>query len=260
VAFNIRHYSIGFVEIVPPDRIALCGSGTLVCLGKVRGILTAAHVWHVVAKLPRVGLYLYPAGRREWHSIREHIALMEPLIFGGEFADELGPDLAFVRLTDQKAAELEAHSTFLNLERNEERGLQPVPEGWMYIDAIAGGVEEFGQKITEHGSGKTIIQEGLINVGFTKRIDDGREGFDRLEFTPEPVQDVALPGSYGGTSGGGCFRMFSQGGPEVLRYQLIGVAYFETRKAGMADKILCHGPVTLRDQLMPAIRKKWLCG
>jgi hypothetical protein len=97
--------------------------------------------------------------------------------------------------------------------------------------------------------------------GFTRVLGDGRDGFDRLEFTPETDSDYVAPHSYGGMSGGGCFRVYfpriegSENDP--LTFHLLGVAFFETTLAGKADKIICHGRRSLTDKLLPAVRAKW---
>src|SRR5262245_8703910 len=117
-----------------------------------------------VSALPNVGIYLYPLRNTELHAIRENLQLLDAVFFEGDFNDGLGPDLAFVRFTDKKKSEIEKHSVFLNLNRNEEKIAAGPPEGSTSVsDAVVGGVYELGQRINEYGDRKAIIQNSLFN-------------------------------------------------------------------------------------------------
>lgn len=258
---NLAHYSMGFLELIPPSRVELRGSGTLVRVGKTYGILTAAHVWHTIKDYPLVGIYLYPPRKTEMHSVSEELGLMDVVIFDNKHEDDLGPDIAFVRIRDDKVASIEKHSTFLSIERDEQRARIEMPVGSKAIDIVVGGVEAFGQKINIRDERKLVVQNSLANMGRARPIGDGRDGFDRLEFTPEPDEDFVAPPSYGGMSGGGCFRVYfpkeHEGEVQPFNFHLLGVAFYETKAAGKADKIICHGRRSLFDKLLPAVRSKW---
>jgi hypothetical protein len=100
---------MGFLELIHPDRVELRGSGTLVRVGKTYGILTAAHVWRAVREFETVGIYLYPPRKAEVQSIREDVKFMDAVTFENGSDDEFGPDIAFVRLTSNKATSIEKH-------------------------------------------------------------------------------------------------------------------------------------------------------
>ena len=258
---NLAHYSMGFLELFPREGVSLRGSGTLVRVGNTYGVLTAAHVWRVIRDLPEVGIYLYPARKREIHSITEDMQVVDAVVFESGLDDEFGPDIAFVRLRDTKAAAIEKHAIFLSLEKDEQKANATAPDNSMIVDVVVGGVEELGQKINMHEDRKLVIQNSLANTGRTKVLEDGRDGFDRLEFTSEPGPEFVLPTSYGGMSGGGCFRVYfpANGGTdaEPIAFHLLGVAFYETKLDGKADKIICHGRNSIRGKLLPAIREKW---
>ncbi len=259
---NLAHYSMGFLELIPPNRVELRGSGTLVRVGKLHGILTAAHVWRVVRDLRVVGIYLYPPRKAEVHSITEEVELLDAVTFESGNDDALGPDVAFVRLRESKAASIEKHGTFLSLEKDEQRARAGAPDGAIACDVVVGGVEALGQKINEFEGRKLVVQKSLAHAGYAQALDDGRDGFDRLEFTPEPDADFVPPHSYGGMSGGGCFRVYfprQEDGVEFepLAFHLLGVAFFETKLEGKADKIICHGRRSLTDKLIPVVRARW---
>jgi hypothetical protein len=261
VDLNLSRYSMGFLELFPPDRVALRGSGTLVRLGKTYGILTAAHVWQVVSKLPKVGIYLYPPRGREVHAITEDIQLLDAVSFGNKNDDQFGPDIAFVRLRPSKATSIEKYATFLSLERNEEKATAPAADDSKTMDAVAGGVDELGQKENVLGNRKLVIQNSVLLCGHAEKIADGHDGFDRMEFTPSLGPEFVPPSSYGGMSGGGCFRVYFPssgiGTPEPIAFHLLGVAFYETTNENKPDKLICHGPVSLHEKLIPAVREKW---
>ena len=175
--------------------------------------------------------------------------------------DDLGPDIAFVRLTQDKATSIERHSVFLNLEKNEQQANDGAPENSISVDVVVGGVEELGQKINMQGDRKLIVQNSLLHVGHAGSIEDGRDGFDRLLFTPMPGPEFVPPSSYGGMSGGGCFRVYFPADrgydADPLAFHLLGVAFWETKVDGKADKIICHGRVSMREKLLPAVRANW---
>lgn len=258
---NLAQYCTGFLEIFRPDRAELRGSGTLVRVGKTFGILTAAHVWRAIRALPEVGIYLYSARQREIFSVTEDMRLLDAVTRESASEDEFGPDIAFVRLTENKAATIEKYSTFLSLEKDEQKAKAGAPENSVIVDAVMGGVEELGQTINMYEDRKLIVQNALLHVGHTRGIEDGRDGFDRLEFTPEPGPEFVPLRSYGGMSGGGCFRVYlpADAGFQVepIAFHLLGVAFYETTMDGKADKIICHGPVSMRQKLLPAVREKW---
>jgi hypothetical protein len=252
---------MGFLELFAPGRVELRGSGTLVRIGKTYGILTAAHVWRTIREFETVGIYLYPQRKLEVQSIREDPRLFDAVTFENSGEDALGPDIAFIRLTPSKATSIEKHAAFLSLEKDEQRAQAGGPAGSVTCDIVVGGVEALGQKINIYEERQLVIQNSLANVGFAHEIDDGRDGFDRLEFTPEPVADFVFPDSYGGMSGGGCFRVYFPRGKgsedEPIAFHLLGVAFFETKLDGKAHKIICHGRRSLTDKLLPAVRAKW---
>jgi hypothetical protein len=126
---------------------------------------------------------------------------------------------------------------------------------------VAGGVEELGQKENLFENRKLVIQNSLLLIGQAKLVADGRDGFDRLEFTPDHDAEFVPPSSYGGMSGGGCFRVYfpshGDGQPEPIAFHLLGVAFYQTKVDGKPDTLICHGGVSLREKLLPAVRAKW---
>jgi hypothetical protein len=230
----------------------------LVALGNIRGILTAAHVWDGIANLRTIGFYQNAIRRTQIQNTQEEVDNLDVIKLGSAPYDEFGPDIAFVKLTAAKAAAIEVHSSFVYLDRHVET-IANVDKELFAIDVIVGIVDELGQTEIQHGERKVVRLESLANVGAARVIQDGRDELDRIEFTPIPEEGFSLPASYGGTSGGGCFRALLSEPPEpkVVAYYLTGVVFWETKLDGRADKIICHGPRTIYEKLFPAIVEKW---
>jgi hypothetical protein len=251
---RIEGCSVGFLQLFD-DGVEPLGSGTLVRIGNVAGIITAAHVWSIIVtkKLARVGFYHYAARRREIQSAVEEVPFLSEIAVGRNSDDALGPDIAFVKLPSMTAATLGSLGTFLNIDKHRETVAALDAKDIYRVDAVAGLVAEWDKTVTTHGKGKAVRVEGFTNIGNANKIDDGRDGFDRFEFTPQTEPGFKLPKSYGGTSGGGLFRTYLDR-DRIARVALMGVAFWETTVDGKADKIICHGPESIYEKLVPMVR------
>ena len=254
---KIAGYSVGFLEL-SEDDVEPLGSGTLVRVGKVAGIITASHVWDAIVakKLDRIGFYQNAYRRREIQSLVEDIAFLSEVTIERKPYDDLGPDIAFIKLSPSKVATLESLGTFLNIDKHQATIAALDDTDTYRIDAVAGLVAEWDKTVTMHGRAKVIKLDALTNIGTAKRIEHGRDGFDRLEFTPEPEAGFNLPSSYGGMSGGGLFRTYL-GRDYIARIALMGVAFWETVADSRADKMICHGPTSIYEKLVPLVKERW---
>src|SRR6266849_6444149 len=99
--------------------IALAGSGALVTVGPIRGILTAAHVLKELPDRGQVGLIQFSTNPLlQKQSI--DVYLTDRLTIGGEHNGADGPDIGFLRLASHQAATLDATNVFFNLSKREE--------------------------------------------------------------------------------------------------------------------------------------------
>lgn len=241
--------SIGFLKISSSEPEPL-GSGTLVRVGRARGIITAAHVWEAMECHDRVGFYLNSTRRSEIQSALALTSDLVTTIVEAKPRDEAGPDLAFIKLPDRTASLLEMHGVFLNVDRHRDIVDEQTKTDDATHDAVVGMIAEWEPSVTMRGEARVVRLNALTNVGVAWDLEDGREGCDRLRFTPMPEQGFMLPNSYGGVSGGGLFRVFVNEESES-RVSLFGLAYWETMKDGKADEIICHGPQSIYGKLFP---------
>src|SRR5258708_4255457 len=118
---HVRRFTVGFVLADPPAPRGL-GSGVLVSIGRVHGIIPLAHVAEAYRNRTRIGLLRFS---------RDEIVQMQKLMLGDTttvyIEENIGDprwtnpgavDLAFTQLADNDVATLSATCVFLNWELN----------------------------------------------------------------------------------------------------------------------------------------------
>lgn len=255
-------YTIGFAKLEVRDKVedaAGAGSGTLVSVGKVRGILTAAHV---LAHLPdngEVGIVEYRG--QTLHYRKRSIEMMNTtkiLLRGDAFGPE-GPDLGFLRLAPDTVGWFEAIGSFYNLlkHRSDSSGAPPSTSS---TDAVVGMIDERtkdlpGERPCERRKGF----EALFSNGTTSGEREVA-GYDLFDFTPTDYPDFTLPGDYGGTSGGAVWRIYLKVDgekPEIAGVRLWGVPYYQSKTEKGGHVLTCHGMNGVYGTLLDAIVARW---
>lgn len=249
---HVRQFTIGFVLTDPPAPKVL-GSGVLLSVGNVSGILTCAHVADEYRLRTEIGLLRFS---------RDGILQMQKLMLEGTTTivmatDDIGKnsnafDLAFTRLPEQDVATLNATCAFLNSDLNMKKFTSGEPSHSAHVDAVFGLVDEFsGMPIAEGGYVTTPMQ-GVLTPG---HIKERKNGAMTLECMADNIPQ--LPKCFGGTSGGGLWRMYlnqgDDGSYKEVQTRLCGVASFQRD----ATHIVCQGIERLDQELIPAIRRQW---
>jgi len=243
VELKLGLHAIGFVRFLPNDQIRGMGSGTCVRFGKLRGILTADHVVDKWDRDNEVGLVQFPIRENQFQRTRLPRKYLDEVRVGFKPYDDTGPDIAFVKLPLVEGGSIEAASSFFDFEKQRELAFKSPPHNADQFDFVAGIIEKWqGQPSVQGQMAKTVIN-GLLNMGDAVPISDGRDGYDRLRFTPTPEKGFALPPTYGATSGGGLMRLFLEKGTKnMIELRLLGPVYYETApKEGAVRDLICHG-------------------
>ncbi len=260
---HIGRFTLGFLEIVDNESLKVCGSGTLVQLGGIAGIITCAHVVERILqnKNKEVGLLCFPVRRQQPQSFKIPLQLLETLPFGAPKWTQEGPDIAFVKLPSQAVAHLRNFANVLSLEAQLDRRADPAPAGTVQGDLVAGVIDEWTSPPILLKQTTRIMHTCLLNTGHAEALPDAGVAFDRFEFTPAPTDEDAPPFSYGGSSGGGLWRIWISAANDqpsrLMERRLVGVAYFQTDLVGGARKVICHGLASIYDILIPAIHDRW---
>jgi hypothetical protein len=246
----LRRHSVGFLRLDPSRGSSSAGSGALVRIDRHRGILTAGHVLSLLENLEQeVGLVHFPE-RRKFQSHR--IDMQKQIcVFEGKNTEnsQTGPDMAFLRLNDTDASSIEARDLiFFDLMR--DRGGRR--EGERILRSIVGVVHEATTRVPTSPDIHTNSYTALVGVG-TIRNEYQHQGYDFIDFEISHGEEVPEPGSYVGMSGGALWRMIINDRSEVRLDGIQGIAFYETPATG-PRRLICHGPKSVYDVLVPKVR------
>jgi len=261
----INEYSVSlFREHVP------YGSGTLVCIGGLCGILTAHHVSDPALRVRGAGeeaLTVVFAEQVHRFDIPLHTDSFkrryDEVVVGAyhESHDSQGPDLAFIHLFDpSKLAILKSKKLFYSLDQAKVQSVRNLPyrqKPWWIWGAPAerhsiqrpSEVGEFLARVHHFCGQATFVDErssGCFDY-IRLKIDSGRNAF---------------PADCKGMSGGGAWLARPIFDPQVgiasLNFKppiLAGVAFYESDVQNCSRTITCHGPASLYEALYHAIQR-----
>ncbi len=261
VVESIGDMTVGFVSVTRRDNEEVgepAGTGTLVLIDGMRGILTASHV---LAHLPRngqVGLVRFRDKPDDFQRTFVDMRLTETFALGGASFGPSGPDVAFLRLPDDLAGSLNATNVFFNLTKRPRDELMASLDTKPYADAVAGVIAE--RTIVADSPIPNTIRKGLKAHLLLGNVVDDREadGLDVLDFKIEFGEPDRPPVTYGGVSGGAMWRVtFGVDFKSVHSRTLVGMAFYESDADADGRRFLtCHGPRTIYGPLIDLVRAK----
>ena len=260
----ISNYTIGFVHLSNSNGLEQAmpgGSGVLVSVGQVYGILTAAHV---LARLPHkgeIGLVDFLRAAKRVQKLKFDMHLTDRVSFPIAGWGPNGPDMGFLKLPPNAIENLKMAKSFKNLDLARERALNPEAPTNQFYDSILGVI---GEKTTDVAP----VRPDTRIRGFEARFQIGQitpinaiDEMDRCLFVPKDQGDLAMPESFGGTSGGGIWRTYwkldAEQKPQVVEDRLCGIAYYESDKVGRSRIITCHGPKSIYLGMIKLIQERW---
>jgi hypothetical protein len=233
---KVKHFTVGFGRA--GEEPTAKGSGVLVKHGELTGILTCAHVDKYLRELKGpVGLVRLNRGPMEqfgalnMEEVDSYVAGEEPWPAGGE-------DLAFIHLPPHLVGDIAKDCVFLDAEKNFTK---PQPEDCsplIQVHAVFGLVESFTGGTTRQDGRAMTLLKGVLTSGILR---DFTALSATLECFEENLPD--LPDSFGGTSGGGLWRVYVRKREdesfEAVHHRLIGIASSEDK--GTPPRIRCQG-------------------
>jgi hypothetical protein len=232
---KVRTFTVGFGRA--GETPAAKGSGVLVRLGDMSGILTCAHVEDHLRKLKiPVGLVRFNRGSVEQFGMLDLEEVFSFVRGQDPWEDE---DLAFIHLPPHLVGNIEKDCAFLNVEKNSTK---PEPDGSTTVfgvHAVFGLVDEFTGATTREGRRATTVLRGVLTSG---TLRDFNPSTAMLDCSEANIPD--LPASFGGTSGGGLWRVYMRksedGSLEAFHHRLIGIASSEDRSTTPPRWIRCQ--------------------
>jgi len=248
---QLSYFSVGLTKRVEGAGSTVIGSGTLVSVGGRRGILTCGHVAEVYKDLAEIGMvHFAKAGDQkrivQLGETRTIILESSPEWSEGEL------DLAFTLLPHSVASSIAAQHLFMNMEINKGKMDVGEPQGAGWTDAMLGLVAEFSAKPFVDSGQFISPMRGVLHTGNVIAQENGL-----LTIKPKAYNLDKLPGSFGGMSGAGLWRVHfteSEAGPTILRYTLIGVTSWENKET---KAVACQGWDRIDQALIPAIEKEF---
>jgi len=241
---------VGFVRLQADGTALLCGSGTLIRIGDVEGILTAAHVVDAL-RTGELGLLLFTRpnaiNRFKVTVQRDDLVVAD----GWDATTCTGPDLGFVRITNpERVAALKAY-------------------GCLFTDLVGKPARSLDRSAKQNNC--------LCGVVNATRVDGRNGDFDRTGFTAmlspvryretradnrllivEPVFGALTPpDTYQGVSGGALWT-FQDGDYPAEARLILGVASRE-EKDGVGDvgAIVLETVVSIGNFLLPAMQRRY---
>jgi hypothetical protein len=258
------------------------GTGTLVEVNGVKGILTAEHVIH------------NPEGKRFDNSSNSKQSLDIPVtIFREDFPENLpeaetarfrvrglrwypeyrkdksfgdwGPDLAFIQLDESlpQVASLKAKKSFCNLSKDIRKRTN-LNRGRHDFFAFVGAPSEWikqGQKATNNSLVKLLNTAAFFCTDYIYHPNAG--GFAFLDIRCGPDPKCKIPDDFAGVSGGGLWfiKVEKDAVPPnvpVHDFWLVGVAFLQVEKVGQPTAIRGHGPNSIYKRFLGELRQNFL--
>lgn len=237
------------------------GTASLVQIGSLRGLLTAAHVLEILPDCGQISVVRFPRKGDQRQTQKIEMSLAEKVKLSGEKFGPEGPDLGFLKLPPVNVSNLQATNSFLNLEKSDDEILDINNSVSDHVDVVLGVVEEWTERHAgERPTERVVVLQMLAGYGDIIKTTE-KNDFDFYTFLASYDDDFRKPDSYGGVSGGGLWRIFVQknedGDREVLSRSLIGLAFYEEHGDNGCHTIVCHGVKSIYRQLTAKLCKKW---
>ena len=265
VSAYVADFTVGFAIVRTYDGIQdayPAGSGSLVTVGSVHGILTAAHVLKELPDKGEVGLVRFPRVQRFAEKLTIDMEHVDKLTIGAAPFGAEGPDLGFLRLWPEVLGTLKARgNAFFNLWKRRKSVLCGDHPDLRCFDGLSGMIAEWTTDLPpeERGTRKKRFR-ALFGVGMVigKRESNG---FDLFDFEVTYGQSSVSPDSFEGMSGGALWRVYctkdDNGQTSMAEKKMFGVAFHQSDLSDQKRIITCHGPRSVYGPLIEAIREKW---
>jgi hypothetical protein len=264
---GVSYFMIGFAHLTKRDNVedaASAGSGTLVTIGSLHGVLTPAHVIDALPKQGNVGMILNAEGPAQFRKYTINMDHTEPpvVIKAGQFGPT-GPDLAFLRLPDEAVGWLKAKNSFYSLTKRRDAVLGRQEPRTSHTDSICGIIHELTEEVPGEKRTEKRIQFHAIFCGVRPSAVRYLDTHDLLYFqlAVEHEPSFKIPGSFEGASGGGVWRFYvdkaADGQAKVVDSRLIAVPFHQSFTADGKREITCHGSTSIYGTLVDKVTARW---
>ncbi len=257
---EIINFTIGIVKIIEnrtTENAILIGSGTLVDVNGIFGILTAQHVIDALPSHGNLGLIVS-------EKLHRPIVDAQTLIYtciGRGKDSSIGPDVGFIKLPHTVVGLLKAHKSFYNITKSKDLILNNPPDEGLGLWCLA-GIPEEKTIIEGPNRGFESVMDFLLFCKFG-RVSDRiiEDDYDYYSFGVSFNSESQSPMNYGGVSGGGLWHvLIAQGKKSEIftkNLYLSGLAFYQTPVVANKRKIRCHGRRTIYENAYHEISKEF---
>jgi hypothetical protein len=263
------------IAIIPDGEQV--GSGVLVEVDGVSGILTAEHVVTSKEFRKAKGLYTVPHIYSE-DTVRENTAhftgtnIRMDLIrcFPETPRDEnkqWGPDLAFIRIPRNTNFESELRAVrinFLPFAHDPQMRLERALDKSKSLLAIAGAPVEMSTDVSPSSVDRRAIIEFPVSLAPRFKYRKKKNGYDYFDVPVDRELGVRIPKFFTGVSGGAIWRLVNlfEQDPSMHElkssdYVLAGIAFYQGLENFRVNFVRGHGPRSLYEKFLPEL-SKWL--
>ena len=247
---RVSNFAVGLV-IRGGKGSKVLGSGVFATIEGRRGILTCGHVAEQYEKLSEIGIIRFVASghQRRILKLGETQAVIVQSSDTFEEAKEV-LDLAFTVLSPDLVSSVEAHSVFLNIDKNRAKMEAMASSKGKNVDAMLGLIAEFSQEPFIEGTQVVSLMRGALHTGRVSAQENGLLTFKAMDYNvPE------MPKCFGGMSGAGVWRVYyveSEKETKVVEAMLCGVTSWQIDDT----KLACQGWDRIDQMLVPTVRDK----
>ena len=229
---QVCDYSVGFLRFGMDGRFEIAepvGTGTFVKLGRVYGIMTAAHVLTSLDFKSMIGLVRFPSVNPALQNRRLNLQYTENILDWNKKEGD-APDIGFLKIPEQDGRAIEATGAiFYNLETIREFAAGNPHNSMCTCHAVVGVVAEWTEKVNaDIKVGSKINVGGLFCAAKNPRfLSEGNAAITEVEV--DHANGLRIPTSYGGVSGGALWKLFvevdAKHMPVRVNKRLVGVAF-----------------------------------
>lgn len=234
---RVKQYTIGFARA--GEKPAAKGSGVLIKSGNLHGILTCAHVDQYLRTLKQpVGLVRLNRGLAQQFGTLD-MGDVFSYVAGDPPWDKGDDDICFIHLPPNFVGNIEKDCVFLDGDMNFSKAEPEDKDQLFPAYSVFGLVEKFTGETTRQGGMATTMLKGVLTSGIPREISALNV---TLECFEQNIPD--LPESFGGTSGGGFWRVYARKGEGenfvAVHHRLMGLASREDLSTS-PPRITCQG-------------------
>jgi hypothetical protein len=258
VTRHIINFAIGIVKVLDTEKAEdaiLIGSGTLVDLEGIYGILTAQHVIDALPSMGQIGFII----SENLHKYTLDAQTLAVSRIGRGKDSGSGPDLGLIHFPRTAIGSIKAKKSFYSIAGKRDRMINSPPEDDFGVWCIC-GIPDVETKSEGPSKGFDQVKAFLHFCGFggiSRSFSTYK--FDYFDFEAHYNEPNESPSSFGGVSGGGLWQIIIAQKPDgefLMKEALLsGVAFYQTDLIENKRIIKCHGRKSIYEIVYQTIKK-----